>query len=57
MIDNLEMMINGFNARNKPDLPQEARDVENMIFDLSSPNKKNPMSYEMMAVITLLKII
>ena len=28
-----------------------------MIFDLSNPNKKNPMIYEMSSVIALLKII
>ena len=28
-----------------------------MIFDLNSPNKKNPMSYEMESVIKLLKVI
>ena len=35
---------------------KEAND-DSMIFDLTSPNKKNPMSYELESVIALLKII
>jgi tRNA U34 5-methylaminomethyl-2-thiouridine-forming methyltransferase MnmC len=50
-------MMNNFNTRNLPDEVAQSINESDIIFDLSSPNKKNPMIYEMESVIALLKII
>ena len=50
-------MLTSFNDRNRMSQEKKEAQDDSMIFDLTSPNKKNPMSYELESVITLLKII
>jgi len=57
MIDRLEVMMRKFNNRNNKEAKESCNENDEMIFDLTSPNKKNPMSYELLSVISLLKII
>ena len=56
MINKLDMMNTKFKGRNESNKLEKEYEYDE-IFDLNSPNKKNPMSYEIESVITLLKII